>query len=333
MNVERPAARGEVRTRCYRGSELLAEGFPLTDVSEALADQESIVWADLAGPSAMQLHEIAAELGLHELAVEDAVGRHQRPKLDRYPTHLFLSTRAVRVDAAGLALLETEVDAFVGPRWLVTVRKGAPFAIEPVLERWGSAPGLLAHGVPFLLYGVVDVVVETYFDAAQAFDEYYDEVGEELFSRHRLDLEEQREWFEMRQALVRFHRLAFAMREAIGSLIRREGAFIPEALVPYYQDVYDHILRASETADSLRDLVATLVETSLSLRDYRQNQIVKKVSSWAAILAVPALITGYYGMNVPYPGSGELSGVVSATALMAGSSAALYALFRRLEWL
>ncbi|GBD24101.1 Cobalt/magnesium transport protein CorA [bacterium HR29] len=333
MHAGRTAETGEVRTRCYRGRELSGEGFPLSEVSEALAEAETVVWVDLAGPSAAQLHEIAAELGLHELAVEDAVGRHQRPKLDRYPTHLFVSTRAVRLNATARELLETEVDAFVGPRWLVTVRKGAPFAIEPVLQRWASSPSLLEYGVPFLLYGVLDVVVETYFDAAEAFDEYYDTVSEHLFSRQRLDLEQQREWFEMRQALVRFHRLAFAMREAVGSLIRREGALIPDALAPYYQDVYDHILRASETADSLRDLVATLVETSLSLRDYRQNQIVKKVSSWAAILAVPALITGYYGMNVPYPGSGEVAGVVSATALMAGSSAALYALFRRLEWL
>jgi magnesium transporter len=97
--------------------------------------------------------------------------------------------------------------------------------------------------------------------------------------------------------------------------------------------VYDHILRVSESSDSLRDLVATIVETNLSLRDYRQNQIVKKVSSWAAIIAVPALVTGYYGMNVPYPGSGQLWGVVASTALMVAACAGLFLLFRHNDWL
>ena len=107
----------------------------------------------------------------------------------------------------------------------------------------------------------------------------------------------------------------------------------PKQLYPYFEDVYDHILRVTESSDSLRDLVGTIVETNLSLRDYRQNLIVKKVSSWAAILAVPALITGYYGMNVPYPGFANNWGVAVSAALMVGVSAGLYLLFRRLDWL
>ncbi len=114
----------------------------------------------------------------------------------------------------------------------------------------------------------------------------------------------------MRRAMVRFHRLVLPMREAISSLMRKEHAGVAEQLYPYFQDVYDHILRVSESSDSLRDLVSTIVETNLSLRDYRQNQIVEKVSSWAAIIAVPALVTGYYGMNLPYPGSQQTWGVV-----------------------
>jgi magnesium transporter len=137
----------------------------------------------------------------------------------------------------------------------------------------------------------------------------------------------------MRRAMVRFHRLAVPMREVVNSLLRRENAAVSEELYPYFQDVYDHILRVSESSDSLRDLVATIVETNLSLRDYRQNQIVKKVSSWAAIIAVPALVTGYYGMNVPYPGSAQIWGVVASTALMVAASAGLFLLFRRNDWL
>jgi magnesium transporter len=133
--------------------------------------------------------------------------------------------------------------------------------------------------------------------------------------------------------MVRFHRLVIPMREAVSSLMRRERGVVSEETYPYYQDVYDHILRVSEASDSLRDLVSTIVETNLSLRDYRQNQIVKKVSSWAAIIAVPALITGFYGMNVPYPGSQETWGVAASIALMITVSAGLYWLFRRRDWL
>jgi magnesium transporter len=133
--------------------------------------------------------------------------------------------------------------------------------------------------------------------------------------------------------MVRFHRLVVPTREAVSSLMRREHPAVAEELDPYFQDVYDHILRVSESSDSLRDLVGTIVETNLSLRDYRQNLIVKKVSSWAAIIAVPALVTGYYGMNVPYPGSGRTWGVVASTILMAVACLVLYRVFRRRDWL
>lgn len=324
---------GDALTRVYRGGVLEAEGFAIADLSDHLAEPDTTVWADLRAPSKQQLHELAGELGLHELAVEDALGRHQRPKLDRYATHLFLSCHAVRLRLETASLEESEIDAFVNRRWLITVRKGDGFPIEPVLERWDRSPDLAVHGVSFLLYGLLDVVVDEYFDAVEAFDAYYDEVSDGIFTEHPLDPAQQRRWFEMRQAMVRFHRLVVPTREAVSSLMRREHGVVAEELYPYYQDVYDHILRITEASDSLRDLVSTIVETNLSLRDYRQNLIVKKVSSWAAIIAVPALITGYYGMNLPYPGSGKTWGVVVATALMTLVSGGLYLLFKRRDWL
>jgi magnesium transporter len=324
---------GDVLTRVYRKGVLEAEGFAVADVSEYLEQPDTIVWVDFCGPSKEQLHEVEGELGLHELAVEDALGPHQRPKLDSYPTHLFLSCHAVRVDVDRGSLEDTEVDAFINVRWLITVREDDGFSIVPVLQRWDRSPDLAAHGVEFLLYGLLDVVVDGYFDAIQAFDNYYDEVSDGVFAEHPLNPAQQRLWFEMRRAMVRFHRLVIPMREAVSSLMRRERGVVSEETYPYYQDVYDHILRVSEASDSLRDLVSTIVETNLSLRDYRQNQIVKKVSSWAAIIAVPALITGFYGMNVPYPGSQETWGVVASIALMITVSAGLYWLFRRRDWL
>ena len=143
----------------------------------------------------------------------------------------------------------------------------------------------------------------------------------------------QRHWFDMRREMVRFHRLVVPMREAVSSLMRREQDVVSEELYPYYQDVYDHILRVTEATDSLRDLATAIVETNFSLRDYRQNLIVKKVSSWAAIVAVPAMITGYYGMNVPYPGADQVAGVVTSTLLMLVASVGLYLVFKRRDWL
>ena len=292
-----------------------------------------MIWVDLCGPSIDQLHELADELGLHPLAVEDALEPHQRPKLDHYATHSFLSCHCVRVDTAAGRLDETEVDAFISPRWLITVRQDDEFDIDRVVQRWDRSPDLFVHGVGFLLYGLLDVIVDGYFDAVQCFDEYYDHVSEGIFAETPLQPSEQRHWFQMRQALVRFHRLVVPMREAVSGLMRREHHSVSEDLYPYYQDVYDHVLRVSESTDALRDLVSTIVETNLSVRDYRTNQIMKKVTSWAAIIAVPTLITGYYGMNVPYPTSGKTSGVLVSVALIIGCAGALYLVFKRKEWL
>ena len=325
---------GQALTRMYRKGVLEAEGFPVADVSEHLEEPDTILWVDLHGPSREDLHEMAEELGLHELAVEDALGPHQRSKLDFYPTHRFLSCHAVRVDRDGSAMDETEIDAFLSERWLITVRDEDDFFdIQAVLDRWDRSPDLAANGVSFLLYGLIDVVVDGYFDAVQAFDEFYDEISEGIFDERPLDSAQQQQWFHMRRALVRFHRLVVPMREALSSLMRREHSAVSDDLYPYFQDVYDHILRVSEATDSLRDLVSTIVETNVSLRDYRQNEIVKKVSGWAAIIAVPALVTGFYGMNVPFPGSQETSGFVSSLVILITTSVGLYLLFRRRGWL
>ncbi|CAN5597766.1 magnesium transporter CorA family protein [soil metagenome] len=319
------------QTRVYRNGVLEAEGFPVAEVSEYLAQPDTVVWVDFCGPSIEQLHELALELGLHELAVEDAVSEHQRPKLDHYESHLSLSSHAVRVDTEQSTLIETEIDAFISGRWLITVRKNEAFSMGPVLRRWDRSGDLCKYGVSFLLYGLLDLIVDGYFETVQCFDDYYDEVSEGIFSEHPLNPAQQRHWFEMRQALVRFHRLVVPMREAVSALMRREHSAVSEALYPYFQDVYDHILRVSESTDALRDLVSTIVETNLSLRDYRQNQVMKKVTSWAAIIAVPTLITGYYGMNVPYPGSGTHWCVELSGALVVVLSTGLYLLFRKRE--
>ena len=194
--------------------------------------------------------------------------------------------------------------------------------MNQVLERWDRSPQLAQHGVSFLLYGLLDVVIDTYFDSIEVFDDYYDAISETIFGDHPINPEQQLHWFQMRRALFQLHRLAVPMRETVSALMRREHGAVAEDMYPYFQDVYDHILRVTESTDALRDLVATIVETNLSLRDYRQNQVMKKVTSWAAIIAVPTLITGYYGMNVKYPGLGSVWAAWMSAAADGGPVAA-----------
>jgi magnesium transporter len=167
----------------------------------------------------------------------------------------------------------------------------------------------------------------------QTFDEYYDAVSDGIFAEKPLDLAKQRHWLDMRRAMFRFYRLALPMRELCASLARREHTAIAEELLPYFQDVYDHAAGVVEEMDALRAVVNTIVETNLGLREYRQSIIAKKVSGWAAIIAVPTLITGYFGMNVPYPGSEDVVGVVASAGLMILTCLLLYHLFRRSQWL
>lgn len=320
-------------SRAYRQGVLEAEDFPVAAVSEYLDQSDTIVWVDLCAPSQDQLHELADELGLHELAVEDALGPRQRPKLDHYATHLFLSCHAVRLNAEQGRLDVTEIDAFINARWLITVRKDEGFSMGLVVGRWDRSRAPAANGVSFLLYGLLDAVVDGYFGALQSFDAFYKDVSEGIFSKTPFDPVQQRQWFEMRRALGRFRRFVVATHEAVTGLTRRESSAVSDELCPYYQDVCDRILWISESTDALRDLAATIVETNLSLRDCRQAQAMKKVISWVAIIAVPTLIAGYYRMNVPYPGSGQTWGVVLFAVLVVVISGGLYALFRRREWL
>ncbi|HWJ97369.1 MAG TPA: CorA family divalent cation transporter, partial [Acidimicrobiales bacterium] len=151
-------------SRVYRDGVVVERDIDDDRISDALAEPGTIVWVDLCDPTEGDLDKLAFELGLHELAVEDALGDHQRPKLDRYRDHLFLTCHAAAVDTESAQLQETEINAFIGKEWLITVRKSRGFDICEVQDRWDRSPDLAVHGVSFLLYGLLDVVVDSYFD-------------------------------------------------------------------------------------------------------------------------------------------------------------------------
>jgi magnesium transporter len=321
-----------VTTRLYRAGTLALTDFPVAQISDYLAEEGTTVWADFTSPTEEDLAAIEEELSLHHLAVEDAVHEHQRPKLDRYDSHLFLASYAVRYDDATKQLTKTEVKAFITERAVITVHPPA-FSMDPVVARWDASPELARHGSSFLLWGLLDVIVDGHFDAVQDLDGEIDEHEEVLFDGKNHGLEVQRSSFELRKSLVQLRRAVLPMREVVNSLMRRDIQQMDREMVPYFQDVYDHVLRATEWTESLRDLVATILDTNLSIQSNRMNLIMKKVTSWAAIIAVPTAITGYFGQNLLFPGYGTAWGTVLSFALIGIASATLYLTFKRRDWL
>jgi magnesium transporter len=320
-------------TRLYRQGMLEAKDFPAAQISDFLQQPDTVVWLDLCEPDQQDLEIISDEFGLHPLAVEDAIQEHERPKLDRYQDHAFLTAYAVSLDPATGRLQKSELAAFITPRALITVRKDPRFDIQGVMERWDGSADLAGHGVGFLLWGLLDFVVDGHFAAVQQLDEALEGLEDLLFDERPHSAEVQRRSFEVRKSLVVLRRLVLPMREVVNTLLRRDLGLVDEAMGPYFQDVYDHVLRATEWTESLRDLVSTILETNLSIQGNRLNTITKKVTSWAAIIAVPTAVTGFYGMNVPYPGFGRHSGAVTSTVLIVILSGGLYLLFKRLDWL
>jgi magnesium transporter len=323
----------QARTRLYRNGALELEGFPVAEISDVLADPDTIVWLDLRDPDHEDLAVLSDEFGLHPVAVEDAVMEHERPKLDRYRSHLFLTAYGVKLDSASGELATSELSAFITDRALITVRKDDGLDIGAVAERWDSSEDLAKHGIGYLLHGLIDYIVDGHFAAVQSLDESIEALEDQLFSDIPQDRAVQRRSFELRKSLVMLRRLVLPMREVVNTLMRRDLHVIDEALLPYFQDVYDHVLRATEWTESLRDLVTTILETNLTIQGNRMNVITKKVTSWAAIIAVPTFITGFFGMNVPYPGFSRQSGLEASVAVMIVSAVALYVIFRRRDWL
>ncbi|MFI0451312.1 magnesium transporter CorA family protein [Actinomadura sp. 6N118] len=325
------------RTRAWRAGKVEAEGFPVAEISDYLGKPDHVVWLDLCGPDHEGLQRVADELGLDPIAVEDAVSRHERTKLDRYGEYAFLNVYSAECSAEGNLVLH-EVSAFVTDRALVTVRQDTGFDIDALIRRWDDTPAierpeLTAHGVPYLLYNLLDMVVDAQLDAVQMLDDEADQLGELIFDDTYPVRDVQRRSFDLRRNLASLRRVALPMRELVNTLLRRDLAIVETQLVPYYQDVYDHAMRVAEFTDSLRDMVGNLLDTRISLQGNRLNEVMKKVTSWAAIIAVPTAITGFYGMNVPYPGFGAHWGFVVGTAVMIICSVTLYIVFKRRDWL
>ncbi|MDT4917453.1 MAG: magnesium transporter, partial [Pseudonocardiales bacterium] len=303
-------------------------------VSDYLAEPDCLVWADLLRPDHDTVCQLAEELSLDAHAVEDALGRLERPKATRYTTHLFMTAHTLGLDQQG-ELEVGRVSAFTIKHGFVTVRLDDRLDIDAVVERWDENADLIKFGPRTLMHGLLDEILDRYFDTVEALDSRIETIEDVLFDENGKSAREvSKGAFQLRHQLVDARRAILPMREVINTLMRRATADdqAPE-LVPYYEDLYDHAVRAAEWTESLRDMITSIFETNMSLSDYRMNAVMKQLTAWAAIIAVPTAITGYFGQNVPYPGYEQHWGVWFSTASIVLIGLALYVTFKRKDWL
>jgi magnesium transporter len=332
------------RTRLWLDGELKAENFPLADVSEHLHEERTLIWVDMCNPDHAVLCELADELGFDEHAVEDTVDHAERTKATRYTTHTFLTVYATGLGPEGendleSRLLTARVSIFVLHNGIVTVRheidpQQPVFDIDEVVRRWDENSDLLRLGSPALLHGLLDVIVDGQFETIQQLDDAIEGIEGDLFDERIHTRKVQRSTYRIRKELVDLRRVVLPMREVVNTIMRRRpGSGDTVELDSWYADLYDHVIRAAEWTESLRDMVTTVFETNLSLQDARLNTIMKKLTGWAAIIAVPTAVTGWYGQNIPYPGFEDFAGVISSAAVILIASALLYVVFKRKGWL
>jgi magnesium transporter len=324
-----------VRGRVWRAGKP-QDDFDFPSISDYLAEDDALVWCDIYDPDHAILNELAQELSLNTWAVEDAIADAERTKAVVYRTHTFFTVYGVTTkepaDETESMLDVHRISGFVLPRGLITVRLSPHFDIDAVSQRFEELGGQ-EYGVGSLVHGLLDVVVDGHFEAVQALDDGIEAIEDDLFDNtQRSGL--QRNTFRMRKDLVELRRVVLPMREVVSTIQhRRLDAKTAPDLDPLYSDLYDHVLRVSEWTESLRDMVTTVFETNLSLQDARLNTVMKKLTGWAAIIAVPTAITGFYGQNVKYPGIDTVGGFLTSTSLIALTVIALYWMFRRRDWL
>jgi len=319
-------------SRQYRDGALIDSDFPLDQVDEHFAGK-SAVWYDLVRPTKEDYQILADELGLHELAIQDSINGRQRAKLDHYDSHLFINLYQANYTPDDVEIGLTELAIFVTKNAVITVRQNEDFHMNEVVRRWDESAELAKYGVAFLLWGILDVVIDDYFKVIELLDDALEELEDILFQENRNDTIIQKRSYQLRKSLVLLRRAAVPMREVINPLLKHNDDILHNDMLPYYQDLYDHTMRVADWTDSLRDLVTTMLETNLTLQGNRMNLIMKKVTSWAAIIAVPTAITGYYGQNVPYWGFAQASGFWTSNILIVGLSTTLYIIFKKRDWL
>jgi len=304
----------------------------LDEISDVLAvDDGTFVWVGLYEPADEVLEKLQEEFCLHDLAVEDAQNAHQRPKLEAYGNSLFIVMQTAQVVDDRIRYGETH--AFLGPRYLVTVRHGASLSYAPVRERVQREPDLLGLGPSYGLYAVLDFIVDNYRPIVDEFRETLDALEKDIFADtyRRVTVVK---LYELKRELTKMRLAVAPLQDVLAQMSRTQSPLIPEEVRLYFRDVHDHVLRVNESTDTLREMLTTALSVNLSLVTLAQGETVKRLGAWAALLAAPTLITSWYGMNFEH--MPELAGRYAYPLLTVGVAAVcvgLYRLFKRARWL
>jgi magnesium transporter len=290
------------------------------------------VWIGLHDPHPDEFDAVAREFELHELAAEDATKPRQRPKLEVYGDTIFIVLRTVHYEEATDQVETGQVMLFVGPGFVISVRHGPYTDLRPV-RRWvEERPELLRCGPGAVVHAVIDRVVDEYEPVTRAVDEDIEEVERDVFSDAR-EAPTQRVYVLQREVLE-LHRAVAPLVEPLRRLSRAEFDFVPEELSHYFADVFDHILRTNERVESFRDLLHGVLEANLAQVSVRQNEDMRKISAWVAIIAVPTAVAGIYGMNFEHMPELEWRfGYPLVLLLIATVCVMLFRRFRRAGWL
>ncbi len=299
------------------------------EISDMAGRDGCLLWVDLVDPTDADLTRVQEEFELHPLAIEDARKHGQRPKLERYPTHAFVVAYSCEL---------AEVDLFVGPNWLVSVREkndnGDAWPVDGARARFERTKPEQAT-VGFLLYVILDELVDGYFTRADQIDDQLEDLEDRVFADQSSEEGEiQRDMFTIRRELLHFRRRVVPLRDVVQSLLRGEVGWIDQGTLVHLQDVHDHVLRSMDLIDSHRELLGNVVEAQLAIMSNRMNSVMKRMTSWGAILLGSTLVAGIYGMNFEHmPELDWRLGYPFALGIMAVITVLGYRRFKRRGWL
>jgi magnesium transporter len=303
----------------------------LEAAGDAFHEEGAFVWLGVFEPEAAEFDEIAAQFGLHELAVEDAVKAHQRPKIELYGDTLLVVVKTARYVDSDEVIEVGELLIFVNPDFIVTVRHGDG-ELSGVRERIERRPDLLRHGPAMVLYAILDHVVDGYEEAAEGVDVDIQEVEREVFSGERTNSAER--IYKLEREVLDFNTAVAPLSVAVDEIARGHFEAIPDDLHEYFRDVHDHLRRANGRIAGFRELLGSILQANLTQVSVQQNEDMRKISAWVAILAVPTMVAGIYGMNFhDMPELRWRFGYPVVLVFIVLSCLYLHRRFRRIGWL
>jgi magnesium transporter len=303
----------------------------LEDAYEACRESDGFAWIGLYEPTEEEFETVAEEFGLHELAVEDAITAHQRPKIERYGDSVFVVLKSARYRDETETVEFGEIHAFVGSDFIITVRHGKASELHEVRERLESEPDLLRRGPAAVMYAIMDRVVDDYGPVSEGLETDIEQIEAEVFGGNA---SVSRRIYALSREVISFRRAAHPLNGMLESMIEGEVYGFDPELHRYLRDVQDHALRTTEQVEAFRELLSNILSVNFTLVSINQNDEVKKISAWAAILFTPTLVASIYGMNFEYmPELAWKIGYPFALALMVLTAFILYRIFRKAGWL